>query len=139
MTLISDDVFQKVAKIIGGEDAIKVVMALKKLGEDTDDQILERMDLKLNDVRRILFKLYNHSVVQCDRSRDENTGWFIFRWRLQSGHISVKNLLRNPITVRLAQLSLYGIAISMVDVSCKTLSERAAVDRELLRSRGQNA
>ncbi len=62
-------------------------MALKELGEATDDQLLEKMDLKLNDVRRILFKLYNHSVVQCDRSRDENTGWFIFRWRLQPNQI----------------------------------------------------
>ena len=78
MAVIIDDVLQKIAKIIGGEDAIKVVMELKELGEATD-QILAKTDLKLNDVRRTLFKLYNQSIVQCDRSRDENTGWFIFR------------------------------------------------------------
>lgn len=87
MTGITDDVYQKVAKIIGGEDAIKVIMELKELGEATDDQVVEKTDLKLNEVRRILFKLYNYSIVQCDRSSDKNTGWFIFRWRLQPNQI----------------------------------------------------
>ncbi|GAH58242.1 unnamed protein product, partial [marine sediment metagenome] len=73
----------KVAEVIGGEDAATAVMILKELGAATDDQIFSQMEMKLNDVRKILFKLYNHSIVQCDRSRDENTGWFIFRWRLQ--------------------------------------------------------
>ena len=80
---ISDDLMRKVANVIGGEDAIKVAMALNKLGEATDDEILNETGIKLNDVRKALFKLYNHSIVQCDRLRDEKTGWFIFRWRLQ--------------------------------------------------------
>ena len=27
--------------------------------------------------------LSSHYIVQCDVSRDKDTGWFIFRWRLQ--------------------------------------------------------
>ena len=80
---ISDDLLKKVANVIGGEDAVKVVMALNKLGEATDDELLNETEIKLNDVRKALFKLYNHSIVQCDRLRDEKTGWFIFNWKLQ--------------------------------------------------------
>jgi transcription initiation factor TFIIE subunit alpha len=86
---VDDDVLRKVAKAIGGEDAVKIVMALKKYKEATDDQILSYIaegaetEIKLNDVRKILFKLYNHSIVQCNGVRDETTGWFIFRWSLQ--------------------------------------------------------
>ena len=87
MITLSDNVLCKVAKIVGGEDAVKVIQVLKELGATTDDQILSKTELKLNDVRKILFKLYNHSIVQCDRSRDKDTGWFIFRWRLQPDQI----------------------------------------------------
>lgn len=87
MSIITDDVLSKVANVIGGKEAIEIVMVLKGLGEATDDQILSKTEMKLNDVRKILFKLYNYSIVQCDRSRDKNTGWFIFRWRLQPDQV----------------------------------------------------
>jgi len=87
LAAITDDVLSKVANIIGGEDAVKVVMALKELGEVTDDQLLPKTEMKLNNIRKMLFKLYNHSIVQCDSSRDKDTGWFIFRWRLQPDQV----------------------------------------------------
>jgi transcription initiation factor TFIIE subunit alpha len=90
---IDEDVLKKVSTIIGGEEAARVVIALKELGEATDDQILVKTGTKLNDVRKILFKLYNHSIVQCDRIRDEKTGWFIFHWKLQPDQVDgyIKN------------------------------------------------
>jgi transcription initiation factor TFIIE subunit alpha len=93
MSIVDEDLMKKVANIIGGEDAMKTVVILKELGEATDDQILSKTDIKLNDVRKALFKLYNHSIVQCDRLRDEKTGWFIFRWKLQPDQLEgyVKN------------------------------------------------
>jgi transcription initiation factor TFIIE subunit alpha len=39
--------------------------------------------VRLNTVRKILYKLYDHGLVSCTRVRDEKTGWFIFYWRLQ--------------------------------------------------------
>ena len=87
MAAITDDILRKVANTIGGEDAVKVVMALKELGEATDDQLLPKTEMKLNNIRKMLFKLYNHSIVQCSNSRDKDTGWFIFRWRLQPDQV----------------------------------------------------
>ena len=83
MAAITDDILSKVANVIGGEDAVKAVMALRELGEVTDDQLLPKTEMKLYDIRKVLFKLYDLSIVQCDVSRDKDTGWFIFRWRLQ--------------------------------------------------------
>jgi transcription initiation factor TFIIE subunit alpha len=85
--MVTDDTLAKVANIIGGEEAVKVIMALKEVGEATDDQLMLKTEMKLNDIRKVLFKLYNHSIVQCDRSRDENTGWFIFKWRIQPDQV----------------------------------------------------
>jgi transcription initiation factor TFIIE subunit alpha len=34
-------------------------------------------------VRKALYSLYDHSLVALRQSRDKETGWFIFNWRLQ--------------------------------------------------------
>lgn len=98
---ISEDLIKKVANVLGGEDAVKVVLALNKLGQATDDELLNETAIKLNDVRKALFKLYNHSIVQCDRLRDEQTGWFIFRWRIQPDQFEgfIKNQKRKILRI----------------------------------------
>jgi transcription initiation factor TFIIE subunit alpha len=92
---------KKVANVLGGEDAVKVAMALNKLGQATDDELLNETGIKLNDVRKALNKLYNHSIVQCDRLRDEQTGWFIFRWRIQPDQFEgfIKNQKRKILRI----------------------------------------
>ena len=73
----------KVAGRIGGEDAVKIIHALKKLGEATDDTIANETEIKLNDVRKILYKLYDCTLVSSTRIRDPKTGWFLFYWKLE--------------------------------------------------------
>ena len=82
-----DEELIKIANLFGGEPAVTVVKSLKKLGEATDETIANDCkgdkEVRLNDVRKILYKLYDHGLVSCTRVRDEKTGWFIFYWRLQ--------------------------------------------------------
>lgn len=84
---VDDELLFNVASIIGGEEAINVVKILRDKGEATDDDISQATEMRLNDARKALFKLYNHSIVIYDRQRDPNTGWFIFQWKLQPDHI----------------------------------------------------
>jgi len=83
MFFVSDETLIKVAGTFGGEEAIKVINVLKKVNETTDDEIASQTEIRLNLVRKILYKLYDHSLVGLRRTRDEKTGWFIFHWRLQ--------------------------------------------------------
>ena len=87
MAVVTDDILSKTAYIIGGEDAAKVIVALKELGEVTDDMLLPKTGMKLNDIRKILFKLQNHCIVRCDNSRDKDTGWFVIRWSVQPDQV----------------------------------------------------
>jgi len=84
---VDEDTLYKVAKIIGGEEAIKIVKVLKNNEELTDEEISEKTGINLNLVRKILYKLYNHSIVGLRRERDEGSGWFIFYWTLQPSQI----------------------------------------------------
>lgn len=91
MTFIDADTLVKVAGTLGKEEAIEIIYTLKDADETTDDQIASKTGIRLNSVRKILYKFYDHSLVSLRRSRDQNTGWFIFHWKLQpdqlEGHI----------------------------------------------------
>ncbi|MEM2485906.1 MAG: transcription factor [Candidatus Bathyarchaeia archaeon] len=77
----------KIAEILGGDEAVKVVDILKDSEEITDEEIANKTGIRLNNVRKILYKLYDHSLVSLRRTRDPQTGWFIFHWRLQPDQI----------------------------------------------------
>jgi len=82
-TFIDDETLNRVAQVFGSDDAVKVIDILREVEEVTDDEIANKTGIRLNFVRKILYKLYDHSLVALRRSRDESTGWFIFHWRLQ--------------------------------------------------------
>jgi transcription initiation factor TFIIE subunit alpha len=83
LSFVDEKTLHKVAETFGGEEAVQIVYILREAGETTDDEIAAKTEIRLNTVRKILYKLYDHSLVGLRRSRDKNTGWFIFHWRLQ--------------------------------------------------------
>jgi len=83
MLFVDDETLTKVAEVFGSEEAVKIIDALKGVNEITDDEISNQTGVRLNSVRKILYKLYDHSLVALRRSRDETTGWFVFHWKLQ--------------------------------------------------------
>jgi transcription initiation factor TFIIE subunit alpha len=99
--IIDDEITSKVARMIAGEDAVQIVLFLKKTGKATNDQILAETEMPLNYIRKILFKLYNYSIVQCDRLRDKETRWFIFNWRFQPDQIEgfITNMKRRVLRI----------------------------------------
>jgi len=79
----NQSILLKVAEIIGGEEAVKIVEMLNNVEEITDEEIVAKTNIKLNSVRKILYKLYERSLVGLRETRDNDTGWFVFHWRLQ--------------------------------------------------------
>jgi len=83
LSTINDVALTKVAEALGEEEAVKLIDILKNSEETTDDVIANNTGIRLNTVRKILYKLYDHSLVSLRRTRDPKTGWFIFHWKLQ--------------------------------------------------------
>ena len=82
-----NDDLARLASFFGGEEAISVVRVLAQVGTTTDDVIATQANVRLNTARKVLYKLYDHALVTCIRSRDVNTGWFIYHWKLQPDQI----------------------------------------------------
>jgi transcription initiation factor TFIIE subunit alpha len=79
---VDDETLKKVAALFG-EDAVRIVEVLKGVHEVTDNEIADKTQIRLNLVRKELYRLYDHFIVALRRSRDKETGWFVFNWRLQ--------------------------------------------------------
>jgi len=79
---VDNETLKKVAALFG-EDAVRVVEVLQGVDEIVDIEIADKTQIRLNMVRKALYRLYDHSLVALRQSRDKETGWFIFNWRLQ--------------------------------------------------------
>jgi len=89
-----------------GEEAVKVVQVLKGVHEVTDKEIADETQTSVHMVRKTLYKLYDHSLVVLRQSRDKETHWFVYHWRLQpdqfAGFItSMKRLVLERLKTRL--------------------------------------
>ncbi|MBD3212196.1 MAG: transcription factor [Candidatus Lokiarchaeota archaeon] len=110
--------------IVGGDIAIEVGKELIASEEEdiTDEDITENIKdrikgkkdfepedeeiLKLNTVRKTLYKLYSEKLAQFRRIRDKSTGWFIYYWwhefdLLEELLLEKKNLLQQKLRDRL--------------------------------------
>ena len=106
LSTIDDATLMKVATALGEEEAVLLIETLKNSEETTDDEIANKTGIRLNSVRKILYKLYDHSLVSLRRTRDPKTGWFIFHWKLQPDQLegfilSQKRRVLEKLSVRL--------------------------------------
>lgn len=74
----------------------------KKIDLEPDDEEI----LKLNTVRKTLYKLYGEKLAQFRRIRDKSTGWFIYFWwheffRLEDILIDKKKLIQRKLRDKL--------------------------------------
>ncbi len=82
-----------VRDIIGADLVEDVVRELNKKTEITDEELASKFNIRLNDIRKILYKLYENNLASFRRLRDKSTGWYIFFWKLEPENII--HLIRN--------------------------------------------
>ena len=79
----NSETLTNIARVLGGEDGVKIIAVLSEKENITVEELAEITDIQINDVRKLLYRFYNHSLVTNRRFRDKETGWFIFQWSLQ--------------------------------------------------------
>ena len=91
-----------------GEDAFEVASRLKEDEETTDEEIANQTGMRLNAVRKILYKLYDLHLASYRRTRDKETGWFVYYWMLEPERIhDLLHEKKNKVLERLRQRLAY--------------------------------
>ncbi len=92
MAAISDEERQTLLSMVedvAGPEVMEVtIVLLSHKGELTDELISDELDIKLNQVRKALYKLHDLDLASFRRTRDKETGWFVFYWKLHPEKIN---------------------------------------------------
>ncbi|WP_305515436.1 MULTISPECIES: transcription factor E [unclassified Methanobrevibacter] len=72
--------------VVEDESNLPIVQALID-GVETDEEIANKTKIKLNIVRRILYRLYDMGLASYKRSKDPETQWFTYSWKFEKDEV----------------------------------------------------
>ncbi|KZX14697.1 hypothetical protein [Methanobrevibacter curvatus] len=81
--LIKEYLFEVVEK---NEENLKIIDCLIN-NKITDEKIAESTNIKINTVRKILYKLYDSHLATYERNKDKETNWFTYTWTFDNENI----------------------------------------------------
>jgi len=84
---VDNELFYNIVRILVGDEAVSIVSMLGSKPEATDEELANKLEIKLNIVRKILYKLYDYHLAAFRRIRDKKTGWFVYYWNLNPDRI----------------------------------------------------
>jgi transcription initiation factor TFIIE subunit alpha len=71
---------------IAGEKALSVAEALEEPLSDED--LASSCKIKVSEVRAVLNKLHSYGLTSYERTRDKESGWYSYIWRLSLGDVN---------------------------------------------------
>ena len=140
MTLITDEqrqtLLSMVEDVAGPEVREVTIVLLSHKGELTDEIIAEELDIKLNQVRKALYRLHDLELATFRRIRDKTTGWFIFYWKLHPEKITglVQTKQRNVLKKIQDRLSYEegNMFFSCLTPNCNRVTFQTAMEQEFI-------
>ena len=77
---------QLLINVVEDESNLPIVKALND-GIETDEEIANETGIKLNIVRKILYRLYDMGIASYKRSKDPETQWFTYSWKFEADEV----------------------------------------------------
>ncbi len=78
------DVKKLAYEVTHDKDKSEKILDCLFTAEVTDEQIAEATGIKLNFVRKMLYKLYDVGMANYTRKKDPETQWFTYYWKFDS-------------------------------------------------------
>lgn len=140
MSIITDEqrqtLLSMVEDVAGPEVREVTIILLTHKGELTDEIIAEELDIKLNQVRKALYKLHDLELATFRRIRDKTTGWFIFYWKLHPEKITslVKKKQKNVLEKIISRLQYEegNMFFSCLEDGCDRVTFQTAMEQDFI-------
>ena len=81
-------------EIVEDEENLNIIQCLID-GISTDEEIAEKTGIRLNIVRKILYKLYDEGLASYRRDKDKETQWYTYDWKFKVDEVEKLKEKRN--------------------------------------------
>ncbi|MBI4154142.1 hypothetical protein HY501_02300 [Candidatus Woesearchaeota archaeon] len=79
---ITNKQLDEMISLLAGDDILPLVTLLKNKENVSEFKIAESLNITVNQVRNMLYRLYKHNLVEFTRKKDKKKGWYIYYWTL---------------------------------------------------------
>lgn len=101
--LKSSAVVNALAEVVGA-NSLDVVSELVQEESVDEFSLAERLGMDVKVVRKILYNLYDNSLVKFRRFKDQETGWYIYMWSFEKNKLtSLVQKVRREKTIKIKE------------------------------------
>ncbi|MBI2498868.1 hypothetical protein HYV88_01340 [Candidatus Woesearchaeota archaeon] len=102
-----DKILNEIVEEIAGNDIVPLVELIKNKSNVSEFKIAEKLNITVNHVRNMLYRLNNYNLVYFTRKKDKKKGWYVYYWtlnmlELRNLSIKLKTDMLNKIKNKLA-------------------------------------
>jgi len=105
MKLILESIEDLVNTIIG-EDVVPLIKILHNKDNISEFKLAEMLNVTVNQIRNMLYRLYEQNLVVYIRKKDKKKGWYIYYWSLNQ-----KGIGNSILKTKLKQLDDFKVRI----------------------------
>ena len=81
----SIEAFRRISPFVKTVAGMKGFRVAQSIGDGaTDDKIEDKTKFKMPEIRSLLNVLHNHGIVEYNREKNLQTGWFTYTWRVNA-------------------------------------------------------
>ena len=80
---IPDELLVELVKNIAGFDTIKLLDILRARKNVSEFKIAEKLEITVNQVRNMIYRLQEYNLVTFTRKKDKVKGWYIYYWTFE--------------------------------------------------------
>ncbi|MCS7097541.1 MAG: transcription factor E [Candidatus Methanomethyliaceae archaeon] len=108
---MSSEALVNIVEALLGEEAAKIMKILMEKNEVSDDELIQKTGMKLNNLRKVLYQLFDNQFISYRRVRDKDVGWYKYYWRINPTAINVLlNLRKKKVLLKLKERLEYEMS-----------------------------
>ncbi|MBR9678039.1 MAG: hypothetical protein GOU97_01960 [Nanoarchaeota archaeon] len=85
---------QELLELVGGPNGEKILMKVPSTKFVSEFSLADLVNIHINKVRSILYKFYEHKIVEFTKHKDLDRGLYIYSWRLLLDNVK-STLIKN--------------------------------------------
>ena len=131
--VLDTEIVTELVEEIAGRDVVQLVELIKGKVDVSEFKIAEKLNLTVNQVRNMLYRLYSHNLVSFTRKKDKKKGWYIYYWSLNKKSIEgvLTKVNQKQLEDLKARLSREAEGLFYVcPMGCMRLQMEAAMEHE---------